>query len=120
MTDDSSQISTMKFKRPKYGVLWFGDVTGWVDKKFPDCPLCKKHSPLWEWAYQRPRGYFRCPDCMGIISVHAWILRKWGSPLQYALARKVAKIESIGNNSGLQYLVGQEYPIKEIQEWAHK
>ena len=119
MTDGSSQVSKMKFKRYKH-LLYGGDVTRWIDKKFPACPLCKKPSPLWEWAHQNSRGYFRCPNCMGIISVQAWIVRGWSSPLPYALARKVAKIESVGNNSGLQHLVGQEYPIEEMQEWTHK
>jgi len=118
MGDVSSHLSTIKFKRYKH-LIYGGDVTRWVDRKFPACPLCRKPS-LWEWGNQNSRIYFRCPNCMGIISVSGWIVRGWTSPLPYAMSRKVAKIESVGNNSGLQNLVGQEYPIEDVQEWASK
>ena len=83
---DSNQISNMGFKRYEH---WFmgGNVTEWMDKRFPNCPLCKKPS-LWElgnsaamarvqsaWK-NNMRNYFRCPNCMGIISVDIAIVQK--------------------------------------------
>jgi len=56
---------------------------------------------------------------MGVISVEMSIVQK-----RYLLGslfkEKNARIESTGNNSTLQHLLGQEYPIKTLQEWASK
>jgi len=33
---------------------------------------------------------------------------------------KNLKIESVGNNQKLEYLVGEEYPLEILQEWARE
>ncbi len=126
MSDDSNQVSKMEFKRYEH-MVFGGGVTNWVDKAFPTCPLCRKPS-LWElgnnlsvklgWR-NNSRNYFRCPNCMGVISVEMAVVQK-----RYLIGSlfkdKNARIESVGNNSALQHLVGQEYPIKTLQERASK
>jgi len=126
MSDDSSQVSKMEFKR--YERTFFGgNVTQWIDGNFPNCPLCRKPS-LWElgnnakvklgWK-NNMRNYFRCPTCMGVISVEmAIVQRRYSIPSLFK--EENARIESVGNNSGLQNLIGREYPIKTLQEWASK
>ena len=126
MSSDSSQVSKMEFKRYEH-MLFGGNVTKWMDKNFPTCPLCKKPS-LWElgnpgqvklgWK-NNMRNYFRCPNCMGIISAEMAVVQKRYF-VQSLFKDQNAKIESVGNNSGLQNLVGREYPIKTLQEWASK
>jgi hypothetical protein len=126
MSDDSGKVPGMEFKRYEH-VFLGGNVTQWVDRTFPNCPLCKKPS-LWElgndakvklgWK-NNMRNYFRCPNCMGIISVPMAIVQK-RYLIQSLLKEQNARIESVGNNSSLQNLTGQEYPIKTLQEWASK
>ena len=124
MSDDSGQISSMEFKRYEH-MFFGGNVTQWIDNTFPNCPLCKKPS-LWElgnngtvklgWK-NNMRNYFRCPNCMGIISVPMAIVQK-RYLIQSLFKQQNARIESVGNNSSLQHLTGREYPIKTLQEWA--
>ena len=126
MSDDSGQISSMEFKRYEHMFLG-GNVTQWIDNTFPNCPLCKKPS-LWElgnnakvklgWK-NNMRNYFRCPNCMGIISVEMAIVQK-RYLIRSLFKEQNARIESVGNNSNLQHLIGQEYPIKTLQERASK
>ena len=121
----SNQLSEIDFKRYTRPVTRGEGMTRWITGKFRDCPLCKKPSTNWEVGIQKRRVYFRCPDCMGIISVNRLVVRGRGvfslwRTLRYSYARKEARVESVGNNSNLQYLEGQEYPIEEMQEWTHK
>ena len=122
---NSNQFSEIEFKRYTNPVTRGEGMTRWVTKKFRDCPLCRKPSVNWEVGIQKRRVYFRCPDCMGLFSVNRLIVRGRSvfnllRSLQYSYTRKEARIESVGNNSNLQYLEGHEYPIKEMQECAHK
>lgn len=126
MSGDSSQVSKMEFERYEHA-LFGGNVTNWVDKTFPTCPLCRKPS-LWELGNNASaklgwrngtRNYFRCPNCMGVISVEMAVVQK-KYLIQSLFKDQSARIESAGNNSTLQHLVGQEYPIMTLQEWASK
>ena len=121
----ANSLSGIEFKRYTSPVTTGEGVTRWVTKKFRDCPLCKKPSTDWEVGFQKRRVYFRCPYCMGIMSVDRLVVRGWSvfslwRTLQYSYARKEARIESVGNNSHLQHLEGQEYTIEEMQGWTHK
>lgn len=57
---------------------------------------------------------------MAIISASAPRVSKEVFGLHSLLANKNLKIESIGNNSSLQHLVGSEYPLEVLQEWARQ
>jgi hypothetical protein len=43
-----------------------------------------------------------------------------GFGLHSVFANKNLKIESVGNNSDLQHLIGAEYPLEVLQEWARQ
>jgi len=107
----------MKFKRYKH-LLFGGDVTKWGDRNFPACPLCKKTS-LWEWGNDQHRIHFRCPNCTGVVSVDAYVVRKRLGLMSHFITED-AIIESVGNNSELLHLVGRKFPIKTLQEWARR
>ena len=64
---------------------------------------------------------------MSIISVAQDAIMS--SPIDYTdplviLVKKTInknlKIESVGNNKKLQHLVGEEYPLEVLQEWARQ
>lgn len=112
----------MKFERT-HG-LWGSSPRNWIDSNLPRCPFCKTPS-LWELGGEMKftsysRYHFRCPNCMAIISASAPRVSKEVFGLHSLLANKNLKIESIGNNSSLQHLVGSEYPLEVLQEWARQ
>jgi len=119
--------STMKFERPTGFV---GSIPrNWIDSNLPQCPFCKLPS-LWEFAEEfkaihisgpaitlrKKRYFFRCPNCLSIISASEPAVTKGGFP--YQLANKGIRIESVGNNEKLKHLVGEKYPLVTLQEWA--
>ncbi|MEM3617284.1 MAG: hypothetical protein QXJ31_05160 [Candidatus Bathyarchaeia archaeon] len=115
----------MKFERPKG---FIGSLPrNWIDKNLPKCPFCKLPS-LWEIATEFKLGlnryHFRCPNCLAILSIPVaaiegattglgltgWLLGKTAS--------KNLRIESVGKNENLQHLVGSEFTLQTLQEWA--
>ncbi len=102
----------------------------WIDKNLPRCPLCKTPS-LWEMAMEMKftsysRYHFRCPNCMAIISVAVPAVNGTtiGLGLTGLLMRKTVnrnlRIDSTGNNRKLEHLVGAEYSLEILQEWARQ
>jgi hypothetical protein len=113
----------MKFKRST-GLLDSGPRK-WIDldKRLPVCPLCKKPS-LWETAtsieFPNPnRIHFRCPNCMAVFSTSVYVVQKWLG-LASAVTPQTMRIETVGNNTNLEQLVGQEQPLTTLQEWARQ
>lgn len=122
------RCSTMKFERPKG---FMGSMPrNWIDNNLPRCPFCKTPS-LWELAMEMKftsynRYHFRCPNCMAIISIAVPAVD--GTTVGLGLTGLVMKktvnknfrIESMGNNQKLEHLVGAEYPLETLQEWARQ
>ena len=119
--------STMKFERP---TGFEGSIPiNWIDGNLPRCPFCKLSS-LWEFAEEfkathisfigtfirKKHYFFRCPNCLSVISVSELAVTKGG--FLYRLANKSIRIESVGNNEKLKHLVGEKYPLATLQEWA--
>jgi len=122
--------SNMKFERPTGFVG--GIPRNWIDSNLPQCPFCKLPS-LWEFAEEfkathifagvtafirKKRYFFRCPNCLSIISASEPAVTKSG--FLYRLASKGIRIESVGNNEKLQHLVGEEYLLETLQGWARQ
>ena len=111
----------MKFHRPKGFVG--SKPRNWIDENLPRCPLCKQ-APIWEWGLEMKfaiaynRYHFRCQNCMAILSVPTPIVMGLIVGLHTLIASKKLKIESVGNNSNLQHLIGSEYPLNVLQGWA--
>jgi len=111
----------MKFERPKG---FAGSIPrNWIDNNLPRCPLCKTPS-LWEIAMEFKftaynRYHFRCPNCMAIISAPVPTVSKTFG-LHSLVASKKLKIESVGNDEKLKHLVGAEYSLEILQEWARQ
>jgi len=70
------------------------------------------------------RYHFKCPNCMAILSIAVPAVdgATAGLGLTGLIMKKTVNknfiIESIGNNSNLKHLVGSEYPLEVLQEWA--
>jgi hypothetical protein len=68
------------------------------------------------------RHHFRCPNCLGIVSVPVAAISKPMMPATWMLkqvATKDLKIESVGNSKASADLVGKEFPLATLQEWAN-
>ena len=111
----------MDFQRPTG--IFGGTAKRWIDKNLPRCPLCKSE-PLWEVGFEGfafNRMHFRCPKCLGIISVPpGGVEIPWtftGATLK-ELALETIRVESIGNNKALDYLVGKVFRLTTLQDWA--
>jgi len=118
----------MEFKRP----TGFAGSTprNWIDNNLPRCPFCKTPS-LWEMGMEYKftsynRYHFRCPNCMSVISIAVPAVDKTtvGLGLTGLLMKKTAKkefkIEEIGNNENMDHLIGAEYSLEVLQEWARQ
>lgn len=112
----------MKFERPTGFVG--NKPRNWIDNNLPRCPFCKMPS-LWKVAMEFKftgynRYHFRCPNCLAVISIP--VPRVAGGILifHHLLASKEIKIESVGNNPNLEHLVGAEYSLEILQEWARQ
>jgi len=57
---------------------------------------------------------------MGIISVEIAVVQRRLYFFESLFKRDDAWIDDVGNNSGLQHLKGQKFPIRTLQEWASK
>ena len=118
----------MKFERPKGFV---GSIPrNWIDNNLSRCPFCKTPS-LWEIAMEMKltsytRYHFRCPNCLSIISIAMPAIdgTTIGLGLTGLLMKKTVnknfKIGNVGNNANLQHLVGEEYSLEILQEWARQ
>lgn len=124
----------MNFERHKgfYGSA----LRDWIDNNLPRCPFCKRPS-LWEYARKiglktflfspsSDRVHYRCPNCMSMISVTTEAITRTSfldDPLVILVKKTISKnlkIESVGNNQRLEHLVGEEYPLEVLQEWARQ
>lgn len=111
----------MKFERPKGFV---GSIPrNWIDKNLPKCPFCKTSPSLWEGAIEYKwiginRYHFRCPKCMAVISIPVAAIA--GLTIGRLILEKKLRIESVGNHQKLQHLVGEEYSLEVLQEWARR
>jgi len=118
----------VKFERPAGSVESI--PRDWIDSNLPRCPFCKLSS-LWESAEEskaydfsvgisgfitRKRCFFRCPNCLSIISASQPAVTKSG--FLYWLTSKGIRIESVGNNEKLKHLIGKKHPLATLQEWA--
>jgi hypothetical protein len=123
----------MKFER--HSGFYGSALRNWIDNNLPRCPFCKTPS-LWEYArkigaetfFFKPsadRVHYRCPNCMAIISVakDAITPSVSGDPIVILVKKKISKnirVESVGNNENLKHLVGEEYSLEVLQEWARQ
>jgi hypothetical protein len=123
----------MKFER--HTGFYGSALRNWIDNNLPRCPFCKTPS-LWEYTRKiglktflfKPsadRVYYRCPNCMSIISVTTEAITPTIplDPLVILVKRTISKnlkIESVGVNEKLQHLVGAEYSLEVLQEWARQ
>lgn len=112
----------MKFERPRGFVG--SKPRNWIDNNLPRCPLCKLPS-LWEVGFEMKftgynRYHFRCPNCMAIISAPVPAVVRGIVIVHAMLAGKNIKIESVGNNENIKHLVGAEYSLEVLQEWARQ
>lgn len=120
----------MNFERPK-GLI--GSVPrNWIDTNLSRCPFCKMPS-LWELGEQFKlsfmsisRFHFRCPNCLSIVSIEEAVINPpvalsfTDMLINRKLTNKKLKVESVGKNQNMQQLVGQEYPLNVLQEWARQ
>lgn len=120
----------MEFKRPD-GLI--GSIPrNWIDTNLSRCPFCKTPS-LWELGHQLKlsfmsisRFHFKCPNCLSIVSIEEAAINP---PIALSftdllitkkMTNKKLKVESVGKNPNMQQLVGEEYPLNVLQEWARQ